>query len=217
MNSILLLAVLASPSETKVFPAGIKHVEVLNGSGDIRFEGGPSDGVEVIATKKDFDEKECAVSIVQEKDTVRVEAKKTSTLFGGPCEVSFQITAPAAVSLQTTTGSGNLRVRGAAGSVSFTTGSGDVTIAGDPKSVEGRTGSGDVKVVYKHPPAAGSIDLRTGSGDSTVVLPESTAYAVHFRAGSGNLQKAFADTKEAKFTIAAKTGSGDLRIEKAKD
>jgi DUF4097 and DUF4098 domain-containing protein YvlB len=213
MNTLLALALLSATTETRVFPAGIKHIEITNGSGDVTFTGGPGDGVEVIAIEKDFDPKQCSLLFEQEKGTLRVSVKHEAASDG--CQVSFKVTAPFATNLQTTTGSGDLKVRGITGAVSFTTGSGDTSIAGDPKTVDGRTGSGDVKLTYKKPPAEGSIDLRSGSGDALIELPEHTAFTVRFRAGSGTLRTSLQETKDAKFTIAAKSGSGDLRIERA--
>lgn len=126
-------------------------------------------------------------------------------------------------SLTAGTGSGNVQARRITGEVKTNTGSGDVDLQEIAGNVTADTGSGNVKVSMA---GDGSLRLGTGSGDVTASRLKGGLRA---RTGSGNVTAdgdATADwsvetgsgdvrvslPQNARFDVAASTGSGDLNI-----
>ena len=121
------------------------------------------------------------------------------------------------------TGSGNVQARHINGELRANTGSGDVTLEDVIGNVNADTGSGNIKVGMS---GDGSLRLGTGSGD---VQATKVRGGLHVRTGSGNITADGDVTAEwsmesgsgdvniqlpqnARFELAASTGSGDLSI-----
>ncbi len=126
-------------------------------------------------------------------------------------------------SLNASTGSGNVQARRITGEVKANTGSGDVDLQEIAGNVTADTGSGNVKVSMT---GDGSLRLGTGSGDVTASHVKGGLRA---RTGSGNVTADGDATSDwsvetgsgdvnvslpqnARFELAASTGSGDLSI-----
>lgn len=121
------------------------------------------------------------------------------------------------------TGSGNVQARHINGELRANTGSGDVTLDDIIGNVNADTGSGNIKVGMS---GDGSLRLGTGSGD---VQASKVKGGLRVRTGSGNITADGDVTAEwsmesgsgdvniqlpqnARFELAASTGSGDLSI-----
>lgn len=121
------------------------------------------------------------------------------------------------------TGSGNVQVRNINGEVRLNTGSGDIDAQNMIGNVTADTGSGNVKIGMS---GDGSLRLGTGSGD---VIANRIKGGLRARTGSGNITADGDVTSEwsvetgsgdvsvslpqnARFEIAASTGSGDLSL-----
>lgn len=121
------------------------------------------------------------------------------------------------------TGSGNVQAHHINGDLKANTGSGDVDLEDVVGNVNADTGSGNIKVGMS---GDGSLRLGTGSGD---VIAQKVKGGLHVRTGSGNITADGDVTSEwsvetgsgdvsvslpqnARFELAASTGSGDLNI-----
>jgi DUF4097 and DUF4098 domain-containing protein YvlB len=144
------------------------------------------------------------------------------TSCGHQCQVSYEIQAPAGVSVRgklgsgtlalsdiagadVTVGSGNAAIDRASGTVSVKSGSGDI-VAND---LRGETtlvaGSGNVEA---HGLAGGkAVRAQTGSGDVTVELTE--VASVTARAGSGDVELLVPD---GAYQVKTRNGSGDAAV-----
>lgn len=202
-------------------------LEVMNGSGEVQINPGPSGSVRVHGEFRlrsmpweNVQQRVAEISqhppIEQEGNLIRIGQGKRSW---GDLTVSYNITVPAEAELRGTMGSGDLQVRGIRGPVRLTTGSGNITAeqigedtqvtsgSGDVRlrdiqgEVQFTTGSGDVQLSNVH----GEIRAHTGSGDITIERPGSTIAA---GTGSGDvvLRGISGDAR-------VKTGSGDVTVD----
>ena len=125
--------------------------------------------------------------------------------------------------LAVSTGSGNVRVSSNEGDVHANTGSGDVVLEGISGNVNGETGSGNITLAMN---GNGTARLGTGSGDITA---KGVRGGLKAHTGSGNVRADGDVTSDwqvetgsgdvnvslpqnARFELAAQTGSGDLHI-----
>lgn len=96
--------------------------------------------------------------------------------------ISYEVTAPAATSVNARTGSGAIDVGDLSGSVEADTGSGSVTLGRMGGPVNAHTGSGSIRVA-----GAAGLDARSGSGS---IRAEGIAGATTARTGSGEVRVA---------------------------
>uniref|UniRef100_E6PZ29 DUF4097 domain-containing protein n=1 Tax=mine drainage metagenome TaxID=410659 RepID=E6PZ29_9ZZZZ len=139
--------------------------------------------------------------------------------------IDYEIEAPAGITLEATsgagdiiddgvganahinTGSGNIHASGLSGGFSVSTGSGDIVAdAASPGDVRAHTGSGNIKLRN----LAGGLYAETGSGD--VQLTGKPTSRWHITTGSGNVNFT---AGSAAFNLDARTGSGDVKFEGA--
>ncbi|MCW2924583.1 MAG: hypothetical protein JWM98_1987 [Thermoleophilia bacterium] len=118
--------------------------------------------------------------------------------------------------LQVKSGSGDVRID-SCGPARVLTGSGDVEIGAALDGAEVKSGSGDAVVRSAH---AGSFEFMTGSGDVRCGIPEGVAARLDVKSGMGDIFSRLSgsdDRPEAAsyITVQAKTGSGDVVIERA--
>jgi hypothetical protein len=140
---------------------------------------------------------------------------------GGDCSVSYQIEAPAGVTVTGTmssgdvqlTGvgatdltltSGDVRIRDAAGPVKVHASSGDVTVDGAKSGVTLQATSGDIRATRI---TGGPVTARVGSGDVTLDLV--TAQSVTAATTSGDVH---VTVPTGKYKVTTQKGSGDLNV-----
>jgi hypothetical protein len=118
-------------------------------------------------------------------------------------EVDYTIVVPQDAQLRSTSGSGDVEVRGIQGPANFTCGSGDVTASEISGDVHVLCGSGDVKLSK----IKGQAQVTTGSGDITLDTVQGES---RLQTGSGTLE--ISNPGDA---LEAGTGSGDITIKDA--
>jgi Putative adhesin len=121
----------------------------------------------------------------------------------GDVEVDYTIVVPQDAQLRSTSGSGDLVVRGIQGPANFTCGSGDVTASEIVSDVQALCGSGDIKLSE----IKGHARVTTGSGDITLDTIQGEA---RLQTGSGTIE--ISNPGDA---VEANTGSGDITIKGA--
>ncbi|HEX3781127.1 MAG TPA: DUF4097 family beta strand repeat-containing protein [Pseudonocardiaceae bacterium] len=105
--------------------------------------------------------------------------------------------------------SGDLDINGVAGSLTSQSSSGDIVASGLRGSRSAaHSSSGDVTVEAD---VAQDVDAESSSGGITITVPEA-AYRVVVDTNSGDKQIGVADNPSGRYTITAKSSSGDLRI-----
>lgn len=119
-------------------------------------------------------------------------------------------------SLRAKTGSGDLHVD-ECGPAQVLVGSGDIDIASALNGAVVKSGSGDVVV---RSACAGEFDFTTGSGDVRCGIPEGVAAELDMKSGLGSIENRLSSSEskpEAStyIRVRAKTGSGDIVIERA--
>jgi hypothetical protein len=142
------------------------------------------------------------------------------TSCGRDCDVSYEIVAPAGVTLDgelrsgdvhlTGVGatdlrvtSGDIRVDDASGPVELQATSGDIRVLDAASTVKVKSTSGDVQAIN----AAGAVDLEVTSGDITAKLANPAS--VRVRAHSGDVEVI---VPPGKYKVNADTGSGDNTV-----
>ncbi len=140
---------------------------------------------------------------------------------GGNCSVSYQIEAPAGVTVSGRIGSGDVqltgvgatdvavssgdvRIRDAAGTVKVQSGSGDVTVDGAKSGVTLGTSSGDVRATGI---TGGPVSATVGSGDVTLGLV--TPQTVTASTTSGDLRL---NVPTGKYKVSTDKASGDITV-----
>ncbi len=116
---------------------------------------------------------------------------------------------------EVSTGSGDVAIREVSGDLSVKTGSGDLELAGLAGDAEVRTGSGDIRLESGISPRA-IWRFHTGSGEVYLLLPEGAEFRLVAETDFGEVRSDFPDRHDAPAAIEVKTGSGDIRVEKAK-
>ena len=149
------------------------------------------------------------------------------------CSTSARVYVPAGASLDLSTGSGELAVRGVRGGVVAQTGSGDVLLdrvgggvvtaetgSGEVRaigvsateSLRAETGSGDVLMSLDRAPKDTAVD--TGSGVVEMTVPD-VVYRVSTETGSGEQQVTVDNDDDAPRRLRVETGSGDVVVQPA--
>jgi DUF4097 and DUF4098 domain-containing protein YvlB len=215
--------------------SGPIRVEVETGSGAIDVRSADADRVTVkadVTVHGSFFDKRPSEDLVRELEknppvdrageVVRI-GHIADRLARERVSIAYEIVVPCRARLQTTTGSGHLRIEGVGGPLDVRTGSGAIDITGARADVHAETGSGAVRLADARD---GRFDLETGSGaiDATDVTG-----AVRVHAGSGRISVTGAPVErwdletgsgvvyarvatEAGFDIAAHTGSGGIQV-----
>lgn len=216
--------------------SGKVTVAVQNFSGDISISAANGSEVRIDATKRvrarDANEGKAAlqaaeVVIEQRGDRVeiRVPVNKTKGMKWHAPTVDFDISVPAASSLEVKSVSGDITVSGVRGAVSAETVSGDVTASSVTSELILKSVSGDVQVQTST--VAGHVSANSVSGDVTakalkargvtantvsgnVAFYNSSCDSATVKSLSGNLEMSGPLTKGARYEL--KSHSGDVRV-----
>jgi hypothetical protein len=158
----------SEPFDHKVSAAGVTHVEVHNLAGEIRITGSNAPLVDVAGTKTANDATSLGNIVVQvrkEGDTLTVATQYADGTHGG---VRYDISLPAAVSLDVTNAAGTVTINGIRGNVTVSTKVGtidaDLGTVGTNRSVDLSTSAGRVRLSIADDSSA-RVDARTAVGD----------------------------------------------------
>ncbi len=233
IHSLILLATLAETEIIrKVFDSSDIHNLNLKNTGgkiNITVAQGSESSVEV---QKQGRGENCVLKIEKINKTLVLATESPFAYFQPRCNVDFNIKIPRDIALNINNGSGLISINGTRGSIKFFSGSGQVRIAGDITDLKGsspngavsvvglsgngqlKVGKGDISITYSALPSRGGLNIRTEAGNATVFVPAGARINTKLKVGRGKLKSELADNNDAPFTIAAKSGRGNLSIKK---
>ncbi len=115
------------------------------------------------------------------------------------------------------TASGDVTVGELAGDVKFRAASGSLSVRHLQGAVNAQTASGDILVAAA---VNGAVSVQTGSGDVELGVPEGTAARLDLRTRSGEVRNTLESSDgpgrgEETLTVHVRTGSGDIRVQRA--
>lgn len=132
--------------------------------------------------------------------------------YSSTCQVSFQVTVPAGLSIEATTSAGDITVHGATGRVQLSTSAGDVAATGlRSESVSARSSAGDVELAFDAPPT--SVTVRSSAGDVDVdVPPADGGYRVKVSTSAGDQHVDVPVDPRSSRVVDATTSAGDVVV-----
>ena len=181
-----------SATETKSFPVtGSARVNVITYDGAIVVHGWDKSEVMYKADKRTSDEQEAneiAVKGEQQGSNISVIASSPA----GHGTTNLEVFVPRNVSLNVSSGDGQLTLDGVAGDLTLRTGDGSVQVANAGGQLKVNTGDGPIKVSSFN----GQLEARTGDGPINL---DGKFVALNARTGSGSVT--LATTPDASFTL----------------
>jgi hypothetical protein len=129
----------------------------------------------------------------------------------GPCQVEWDITAPAGTVLDLQTNAGGIEVDGMAAQVTASSDSGgveghDLT----SRKVDAKADSGGVELDFAQAPD--DVSASTDAGGVTITVPGGTAYAVEAGSDAGGKAVDVQEDASSSHKIKAKSGAGGVEI-----
>ena len=129
----------------------------------------------------------------------------------GPCQVEWDITAPAGTVLDLQTNAGGIEVDGMSAQVTASTDSGgveghDLT----SRQVNAKADSGGVELDFTQAPD--DVSAETDAGGVTVTVPGGTSYAVQASSDAGGKSVDVQEDQSSPHKIKAKSGAGGVEI-----
>jgi len=192
----------AAVVEHKTLEEQIASLEVTTRAG--RIEVLPADGAEMIveatvrAEKKHIEEHELTgvfsdhVTVSSAGAKLKIAEAHASAWDKKHWQVSLKIMLPRALSVQATSGAGDVRVRQAAGTVSLT------------------SGAGQVKVALLEAPPGGDVELNSGAGNVVLELPGEVNGRFDIAAGVGSVKVDSTLGLKVKRHVVGATASGTV-------
>ena len=191
---LLPLTLLAQKEVTKTF-SGIKKIKMGTASGSCIIKKSDNATVKV-ELKHTYDDDDYTPSFDQQGDVLVVKEKFHSKSSNGSAD--WKLTVPDNLSIQFSTGSGDVEASDLALDLNATTGSGDFVFTGTTGEIECTTGSGGVELEN----VSGTINATSGSGGFRVKNAKGN---LQLTSGSGN-HRISESVAELKVT----TGSGSI-------
>ncbi|HMG94302.1 MAG TPA: DUF4097 family beta strand repeat-containing protein [Chryseolinea sp.] len=215
---LLPLTLLAQKDVTKTF-SGIKKIRMGTASGSCVITKSGNATVKV-DLKYTYDDDDYTPSFDQQGDVLVVKEKFHNNSSNGSAD--WKLTVPDNLSIEFTTGSGDVEASGLALDLDATTGSGDFTFTGTTGEIECTTGSGDIELEnvggtikatsgsggFRVKGAKGKFHLTTGSGSHRI--SESVA-ELKITTGSGNINCA-GITLEGPSTFSTGSGTAEVQL-----
>lgn len=195
--------------------ARITRITVRPGSGDVVVRAtGPADQVRVKRTVRYQGDQP------DTRQEINGDELVLDTDCGFRCSISYEVTAPAGVTVRGETGSGNVELA-RVGTVDMRLGSGDITVTGATGDVRAETGSGDIEVTdvtgavvlrassgdVRARRLAGQVDAEANSGNVTVELDRPASARAHASSGDVTLL-----VPAGRYRVRSHTGSGDAHL-----
>jgi len=132
--------------------------------------------------------------------------------YSSTCQVSFQVTVPAGLSVDATTSAGDITVHGTTSSVRLSSSAGDIRATGlRSESVDARSSAGDVELSFDGPPT--SVTVHSSAGDVDVVLPPvDGSYRVEVDTSAGDQHVDVPVDPRSGRVVNATTSAGDVTV-----
>lgn len=196
--------------------SGSTSIDVVTGSGRIEVKPGPAGRVEIsgniraddrwgmrtrrLSAEERVRRLEANPPIEQSGSTLRIGHIKDEELREG-VSISYTLTVPPDVSLESNTGSGSQDIDGITGDLDARSGSGSLTIAKTGGAVRASTGSGGITADS----VGGSFRATTGSGSIRATAVRGAIFA---KSGSGGIEV----TQDGSGDVEVSTGSGSVHL-----
>jgi hypothetical protein len=174
----------------------VKSIKLTTASGDIILKKGSGSAVK-LTIKYTYNESEFTPEISENGGRLTLKEELTRGNHSGNSTWSLEL--PDNVSLNISTGSGDMTISELNATVKTNSGSGDVEISNLKGNLDTNTGSGNITLEK----VDGEISLNVGSGD---IRTSQSSGTFSFNAGSGNIRL---DQLKGEFSI--NVGSGDIR------
>lgn len=219
--------------EQKFSSKDIDKIVIESQSGETVITGDSQEDFTIKADKVVFDSEKCKLEIKKLDDELVIRSKQIDNWT--TCKVNFDIITPKKIDIEIKSGSGITKIDGTKGEIIFKMGSGSIKVGekAEIKELDGKCGSGNIEVagkisgdvsikqgsgdsvlVYRELPKKGDVKISVGSGNATIFLPTKSKVLTNFNSGTGRIYNEIGDTKNAKFHINMKSGSGNLKLKK---
>lgn len=178
---------------------GVKRIKLATSSGDCEINKSSGASVEV-ELNHTYDENEYKPRFEQSGERLTIGETHHSNNSHG--NAKWKLTVPDGVSIDFTTGSGDLIASGVNINLDANSGSGDLEFSSLKGELDANTGSGNIEVANFN----GNAKVNTGSGDMTIT---DTDGDLDLNCGSGDIR-----LSQAKGYFSINTGSGDINADK---
>lgn len=207
-------------------------LEVINRNGEIEANGGEGGGA-VSGSKRDGDEKEMFVEVVEYSDGATICAvyaeqatpgrchrggvsSESSNWHGHHAKINFSVSVPNGVKFKAMTTNGGVHCRDLKSVVEATTTNGLVEIS-TSEWASARTTNGGVRVAMGKAGWSGELELMTTNGGVEVIMPASAEFRVRATTTNGSVRSDFPVTVQGGFSSKDLTGTvggggRDLRV-----
>ncbi len=191
--------------------------------GGVTLHAGQDSKVHVKATG-DFAETPPKVSVKSSDETTTVTGS-----CGDDCSLNLDITLPAALAAEVSSGPGQIAGSGLAGRLALTTDAGAIDLTGPrgplvlhtssgqidvkdarPAAFEARTEQGEVRATFATAPA--TTDVTTGQGGVDLTLPPHAGYSIQAQSKTGTPHIALPWKRDGKHTVTVHTNEGGVEI-----
>lgn len=232
LNYILLFSSLSlnshlfgADANEKIFKGSdFKIIKINLEESNLKINGSSEPDISVKYKKLDYEEKNCAMEIIQKGDTIEIDVEGQNK--NADCEVDFVINLPKKVKIEASVDMGDLKVDGMDSTIDYKVGAGDVKLNGNYENAELKLGKGDVdfsatiqnigiKLGTGKISGEGFVKegkISTGAGDVKLVyLEEAKDVNISIKSGVGDIDFAF-NKKIISGKLDVKTGVGDTSI-----
>jgi hypothetical protein len=210
-------------------------LEVINRNGDIEASGSAGDAARVEGLKRDSDESEMFIEVVEYSDGVTICAVYAKDKTPGRChrggvssessnwnwhgrraKINFNVKVPRGVKLTTLTTNGGVRCNDLNSVVKAATTNGNVEVS-TSEWASARTTNGGVRVAMGNAKWNGELEMMTTNGSVNVTLPASAEFKVNAATTNGGIHTDFPVTVQGSFSskdLSGTVGGGgrELRV-----
>jgi Putative adhesin len=211
-------------------------LEVINRNGDIDANGSGGDAAQVEGTKRDGDENEMFIEVVEYSDGVTICAVYAKDRTPGRChrggvssessnwnwhghraKINFNVKVPRGVRLNALTTNGGVHCRELNSVVKAATTNGNVEVS-TSEWASARTANGGVRVAMGSAKWNGELELMTTNGSVNVTLPASAEFKVNAATTNGGIHTDFPITVQGSFSskdLSGTVGGGGRELRMA--
>jgi hypothetical protein len=210
-------------------------LEVINRNGEIEASGSAGDAAQVEGTKRDGDESEMFIEVVDYSDGVTICAVYAKDRTPGRChrggvssessnwnwhghraKIDFHVKVPRGVRLTALTTNGGVHCRDLNSVVKAATTNGNVEVS-TSEWASARTTNGGVRVAMGNAKWSGELELTTTNGSVHVTLPATAEFTVKAATTNGGIHTNFPVTVQGSFSskdLSGTVGAGgrELRV-----
>jgi hypothetical protein len=186
----------------------VSALSVGSGTGTVTITGSQRSTVSV-SERIAFGSKDSPPSMVRNLTT------KTLTLryACSNCGVDYDIQVPRGVSVDVSTGTGNVRLSSLSGNVAVSTNVGNISADGLSSGNSGFTADvGNIDVAFAVPPTRG-VHAGASAGDITIRVPGTVTYQVNIQPGEGAATVSVPHSLSSRYVIDASSNQGNVLVE----